>query len=66
MTSGCRDRGQHDRLGAGAGLANDSEVGLGVEHAAQPLPDDGMVVDEQHVGITRHLHRQRSCRRRGR
>ena len=39
--------GHRDGLGPRARLPNDGQVGFGVEHPAQPLADDGMVVDQQ-------------------
>ena len=51
-----------------ARLADDLDVVLGLEHAAQAGADDGMVVDDQHADrhAIGHLDRRASCRRRAR
>jgi len=35
-----------ERLGRAGGLADDGELGLALQHRAQALADDGVVVDE--------------------
>jgi ATP/maltotriose-dependent transcriptional regulator MalT len=44
--------GQCEGFGAGPRLTDDAEIVLGVDHAAQPLADDRVVVNEQHCGMT--------------
>ncbi|GAA1523818.1 hypothetical protein GCM10009827_045340 [Dactylosporangium maewongense] len=39
--------GGSDGLVAGARFADDGQVGFGLEHAAQAVTDDGVVVDQQ-------------------
>ena len=51
-----------DGLGAVAGLGDDLEVGLGVEHHPQPAADERVVVGEQDA----RLQRDGSCRLAGR
>ena len=47
MTSGSQALGQRERLGAIRRLADDLEVRVAGEHAAQAVADDRMVVDDQ-------------------
>lgn len=48
-TSGGELRGGRDRLEPVAGLADDLEVGLGVEDDAEARAHERLVVDEQHA-----------------
>ena len=50
-------RASVDGLGAVAGLGDDLEVGRCVEHEAQAVADDRVVVGEQDPGLERDGHR---------
>ena len=41
---------ERERLGSIGGLADDVELGVAGEHAAQAVADDGMVVDDERAG----------------
>ena len=46
-TSGWSVRDELERLGAIRGLADDLEIGIAGEHAADAVANDRMVVDDQ-------------------